>query len=85
RTFRALTLVTLISTYLLIVLGSTVRVTESGMGCKGWPLCSGQIGPIDQFHPLLEQSHRYLASIVTILIFSLAIVTWRSGQKGQTP
>jgi heme A synthase len=55
------------------------------MGCKGWPLCSGQIGPIDQFHPLLEQSHRYLASIVTILIFSLAIVTWRSGQKGQTP
>lgn len=83
HTFRVLTLTTLIATYLLIVLGSTVRVTESGMGCNGWPLCSGQIGPIDQFHPLLEQSHRYLASIVTILIFSLAIVTWRSGPKGK--
>lgn len=82
RALGTLALATLISTYLLIVLGSTVRVTESGMGCNGWPLCSGQIGPIDQFHPLLEQSHRYLASIVTVLIFALTLVIWRSGQRG---
>ncbi len=81
RTLRALTLVTLIATYLLIVLGSTVRVTESGMGCKGWPLCSGQIGPIDHLHPLLEQSHRYLATIVTILICAVAVVVWRAGRR----
>ncbi len=81
RSLRILTLTTLIATYLLIVLGSTVRVTESGMGCNGWPLCSGQIGPIDHFHPLLEQSHRYLATIVTILICAVAAVTWRAGQR----
>lgn len=81
RSLRALALATLVSTYLLIVLGSTVRVTESGMGCNGWPLCSGQIGPIDHFHPLLEQSHRYLASIVTLLIFAFAIATWRAGRR----
>lgn len=81
RSLRILTLTTLIATYLLIVLGSTVRVTESGMGCNGWPLCSGQIGPIDHFHPLLEQSHRYLATIVTILICAVAAVSWRAGQK----
>ncbi|MDA8080128.1 MAG: COX15/CtaA family protein [Actinomycetota bacterium] len=81
RGLRILTLTTLIATYLLIVLGSTVRVTESGMGCNGWPLCSGQIGPIDHLHPLLEQSHRYLATVVTILICAVAIVVWRAGQK----
>ncbi|MDA8343028.1 MAG: hypothetical protein M0007_12495, partial [Actinomycetota bacterium] len=31
-------LVTLVLTYGLVVLGSTVRVTESGMGCASWPL-----------------------------------------------
>ena len=81
RGLRILTLTTLIATYLLIVLGSTVRVTESGMGCNGWPLCSGQIGPIDHFHPLLEQSHRYLATVVTVLICAVAVVVWRAGQK----
>lgn len=81
RRLKALTLTILVATYLLIVLGSTVRVTESGMGCKGWPLCSGQIGPIDRFHPIMEQSHRYLASIVTILIAVLAVMCWRAGEK----
>ena len=81
RTLRWLTLATLVATYLLIVLGSTVRVTESGMGCKGWPLCSGQVGPIDNIHALLEQSHRYLATIVTILICVVAVVVWRAGKR----
>lgn len=73
NTFAVLALLTLVATYLLVVLGSTVRVTESGMGCAGWPLCSGRIGPIDRFHPLLEQSHRYLAAAVTALIVVLAV------------
>jgi len=70
---------TLVATYLLIVLGSTVRVTNSGMGCPGWPLCYGQIGPLDQIHSLLEQSHRYLASVVTLLVIALALSAWRAG------
>lgn len=78
---RALTTTTLMLTYLLIVLGSTVRVTESGMGCAGWPLCSGQLGPIYHFHPFLEQSHRYLASIVTVLIIAVALLSWSGGSK----
>ncbi len=81
RLIRILSVATLISTYFLIVLGSTVRVTNSGMGCKDWPLCSGQIGPLSSFHPLMEQSHRYLASLVTVLIFALAIAAWRAGPR----
>ena len=80
---RLLALTTLVATYLLIVLGSTVRVTGSGMGCKGWPLCSGSIGPIDQFHPLMEQSHRYLVTIVTVLVVGLAILASRTGAQAR--
>lgn len=62
---------------LLIALGSTVRVTNSGMGCSSWPLCNGQIGPIDRFHALMEQSHRYLATAASILVVAVVVLAWR--------
>lgn len=80
---RLLSLATVAATYCLIVLGSTVRVTNSGMGCPSWPLCSGQVGPIARFHPLMEQSHRYLASLVTVMILVLAALAWRAGPKAR--
>jgi len=76
---RGLSLAALVGTFGLIVLGSAVRVTDSGMGCRGWPLCSGVVGPISKFHPLMEQSHRFLASLVTVLIVVLVIAVLRAG------
>ena len=58
--------------YILIIYGSHVRVTDSGMGCPDWPLCKGSIGPFQGFHAFMEQTHRYLAGIVSILVFA----TW---------
>lgn len=58
--------------YVLIIYGSHVRVTDSGMGCPDWPLCKGSIGPFQGFHAFMEQTHRYLAGIVSILV----IATW---------
>jgi len=79
RWIRVLAVATLVATIGLIVLGSAVRVTNSGMGCNGWPLCSGEVGPISHFHPLMEQSHRFLVSIVTVLILVLPFLIRRAG------
>ena len=75
---RAVTGATLVMSYLLVVLGDTVRVTQSGMGCRSWPLCNGSIGLAGNYHAMLEQSHRYMAAIVTVLVVAsfLAARRW---------
>jgi heme A synthase len=83
RRFRRLADLTAIATFLLIIVGGIVRVSESGLGCgpggsgtEGWPLCNGEAVPF--FHNtevIVEFSHRMLAAVVTGLI---ALLAWRA-------
>ncbi len=92
RRFRRLADLTAVVTFLLIVVGGIVRVSESGLGCgpggsgtKGWPLCGGQVVPlVGNENRIIEFSHRLLATIVVILI---GFLCWRAykGLRERSP
>jgi heme A synthase len=81
RRFRRLADLTAVVTFLLIVVGGIVRVSQSGLGCgpggsgtKGWPLCGGQVIPlVGNENRVIEFSHRLLATVVVVLI---AVLCW---------
>jgi heme o synthase len=62
----------------LIVLGGIVRITGSGMGCGDhWPRCDGEWFPPLDLPTLIESSHRWVAALVSILVFAVAAMALR--------
>src|SRR2546430_7631657 len=68
-------------TYFLVALGGTVRTTDSGLSCPDWPLCYGKAFAALDYHTFLEQFHRYVAAIVSVLVVTLAISAFLWARK----
>jgi heme A synthase len=82
--FHRLLNATIAATFVLIVLGGVVRVSDSGLGCgaagsgtHGWPLCGGRLLPFLDEHQVIEFSHRVVATVVVVLIGALAFQAFR--------
>jgi cytochrome c oxidase assembly protein subunit 15 len=70
--------------FALIVVGSIVRTTGSGLACPDWPLCHGRLIPPLQFNILIEWFHRLLALVVGIGLLATAVWTWaRPGTRAR--
>lgn len=77
--YRRLVSATIVATFILILIGGIVRVSDSGLGCgpagsgtHGWPLCEGGVIPANSAESMIEYSHRITAAIVSILILAVA-------------
>ena len=82
--FRRLVTATIIATFVLILIGGIVRVSDSGLGCgpagsgtHGWPLCEGGVIPASSAESMIEYSHRIAAGIVSVLMLLVAWRAWR--------
>jgi len=80
--FRRLVTATILATFVLILIGGIVRVSDSGLGCgaagsgtHGWPLCEGGLLPADSAESTIEFTHRVAATVVVVLI---ALLAWRA-------
>lgn len=86
---RSITLVTIILTFALILLGAWVRATNSGLSCPDWPTCYGYWLPLPSHIPadagyyyyqvMLEWVHRLIAGVlVGPLILLIGYFCWRA-------
>jgi heme A synthase len=81
---RKLALATLVATFVLILVGGVVRVSDSGLGCgpagsgfHGWPFCNGDVAPGVDLNSIVEYTHRVLAVVVGFMMLALVVLAWR--------
>ena len=89
---RRLVLATAIATFVLIIVGGVVRVSDSGLGCgpagsgfHGWPFCNGDVVPGMDLNSVVEYTHRALAGIVSLMIVAIVVLAWRRQREYLLP
>ena len=72
-----------VSTYILIVIGGYVTTSNSGLGCgESWPLCEGAVFPsLNRPELVIELSHRLFNFVVGVFVLGTAVVAWTGYRK----
>jgi heme A synthase len=81
--YPALAVLTTVAVWGLIVLGGTVRATDSGTACPDWPLCHGRVVPPFETNVMIEYAHRVVASAVGFMILGTVAWGWRRHRENR--
>lgn len=84
---KTLSIIALALTFVVVVVGAYVRLSDAGLGCPDWPFCYGKPVPAQIAHPdalaraWKEMGHRYLAGALGLLILALCVLAWLKGRS----
>lgn len=77
-TFRRLAVLALVSLFLIVASGATVRLTGSGLGCESWPRCGETVLPAKDFNAYVEFGNRIAGFLVGVAALAAAFAAWRA-------
>lgn len=84
---RPLVLLSACLTFVVVVVGAYVRLSDAGLACPDWPLCYGQPMPVEivgdeaLVKAWKEMAHRYLAGLLGVCILLTAYLAWSARQS----
>ncbi|WP_251331338.1 heme o synthase [Haloplanus pelagicus] len=67
--------------YLLLLVGTTIAVTDAAETCAAWPACGGGSALPTTVAGTLVIGHRLAAVVVGLLVLAAGIAAWRSGRS----
>lgn len=71
RSYLKVTQAAFVALYVIIVSGSLVRLTGSGLGCVDWPACnSSKFVDVSSTHAAIEQVNRLFTGVVTVAVMA---------------
>lgn len=84
KTVSRLADVALAAVFLVVVSGAVVRLTDSGLGCDGWPDCSETVFPAREFHANIEFANRVVALIGILLMIAASAAAFLAKRRNRS-